>query len=291
VFRNEYCFDVDFDHQAIVAFCSLYSGDNLISLCVFDEMLLFVFIFSTVRIVIAKKKESHIESWPLDFRLGKSRRDSSVKVDDPNVKYGCLPQVTDDRWLQSMTGITGLCNQLFAVFSAVPVALVLNSSLLLGPMYSRKSFGLTHREFHLGKGNHRELPFSMFFDFQYFQDYWKAKKSLAVVESNWEDKNLSHCRNLKDQGYKYLTLYRPRWRPYADYEFTDVLLNASRIPSPIQPRAVINVKSVMGMMAMYDFYQSHKQGGDAPMPDPSKLKKVVYCYYYVCLFFLLYDRL
>ena len=251
-------------------------------------MLLFLFhvIIVTVWIAVAKKKEIHIEPWSLNFGLGKSRRDSSVKVDAPSMKYGCLPQVADDRWLQSMTGITGLCNQLFAVFSAVPVALVLNSSLLLGPMYSRKSFGLTHREFHLGKGNHRELPFSTFFDFQYFQDYWKAMKSLAVVESNWEDKNLSHCRNLKDQGYKYLTIYRPRWRPYADYEFKDILLNSSRIPSPIQPRAVLNVKSVMGMMAMYDFYQSYKQGGGAPMPDSSKLKKVVYCCYLflnVCL--------
>jgi hypothetical protein len=169
--------------------------------------------------------------------------------------HDCLPPVPGDNWLYSWTGITGLCNQLSAVYAAVPTALVLNASLIVGPMYSRKDFGLKHRDFHKIQSNHEVLPFSTFFDIAHYQQFWMRKRKLTIVDGDWSKGNRSHCAVFSQYGYKHQLLYRPRWQPFSDAEFVTSILNASRVPVPIPPRTVLQFKGVMGMMSLYDYYQ------------------------------------
>lgn len=82
-------------------------------------------------------------------------------------------------WFLGRINFGGLCNSLFAVFSQVPIALLLKTSLVVSDMYSRKSFEDNWGDM---QTNHIQLPFSAFFDLPYFSSYWRAHGNLTVIE-------------------------------------------------------------------------------------------------------------
>ena len=93
---------------------------------------------------------------------------------------GCLPQENHNRWFLGETCVGGFSNQLFAIYSMVPTAIALNASLIFGEIATRHSFGHTWGEYASTK--HTWLNFHDFFDFPYFQSYWKLKRNLTIVE-------------------------------------------------------------------------------------------------------------
>ena len=71
----------------------------------------------------------------------------------------------------------GLCNQLFGVFGFAPLAVMYNASLIVGPLVSRESFS---SEYH--KAVWIDVPFSDFFDFEHFSNFWYKRHGLQVVD-------------------------------------------------------------------------------------------------------------
>ena len=86
----------------------------------------------------------------------------------------------EEHFLYASTWMAGLCNQLFQVLSYAQLARLAGcNTLVLGPMYSRKSF--QHSFSPLGAvDGHDVLPFSAFFDLQHYTEFW-AKRGLVVI--------------------------------------------------------------------------------------------------------------
>jgi hypothetical protein len=76
------------------------------------------------------------------------------------------------QWLLGETNPGGLSNQQFGIFSYIPFARMMKTNLIIGPVYSRRSFTTTFQ----GAVNSKiELPFSYLFDLNHYQRYWREK--------------------------------------------------------------------------------------------------------------------
>jgi hypothetical protein len=96
-----------------------------------------------------------------------------------NYQKKCVPlaKTSTNIWLLGDSGSSGLCNQLFGVFSYIPVAKLFNASgLVVGELYSRHGFDGAHSR------SWSKLPFSWFFDWEYFKSYWK-NEGLDMIEN------------------------------------------------------------------------------------------------------------
>lgn len=141
--------------------------------------------------------------------------------------------------------MNGLSNQLFGIYSYVPVALLWNVSLVLGDVYSRDSF-----ENAMGKyEGWNSLPFSDFFDFTHFQESW-AKRGLAVIELSTFNKSCVAS------AYKTFTIDRePHFWPNKDLVMNK-MLDLSHIPLPVPDRSVLQFDALRPKFtAIYNFWK------------------------------------
>lgn len=155
-------------------------------------------------------------------------------------------------YLYGESPVTGLCNQISAVYTFLPVAILLKASLILAPLYSRSSFEITMREFDFAPGGKIVLPFHEMFDKVSFLAL-SSDLRVSLIDYN---ENLTTCITSDDVwNSKYVhTVQRTRWRSSTDVQILDMVnksgLNEKRA---IQPQVIIRIKSISKMLGFYNF--------------------------------------
>ena len=187
--------------------------------------------------------------------------------------YNCttIPRTRHNRWMHAVSQQTGLCNQLFGVYSYLAAAFYFNSSLIVGDIYSRTSFDL---EWPLPRSAWTSLPFSSFFDWYHFSNYWKVRGVEMIEYRQYE-----HCPELPERLRPVpLIRYPPSW-PF-DFATKMKMLAFNNVSNPLPENIVINLISHQNFVTfgfLYEFpallmdvYQSLQ-----PAPLLSKFIRVI----------------
>ena len=160
----------------------------------------------------------------------------------------CSASVTQDllqkKWLLADNMPGGFCNQLFGMYSYVPLARLLNVSVIVGPVYSRKSFTMTYDEFLL---NYIKLPFSAFFDVNHFTQYW-ASKGVRVLDK----RTFAGCLNKT----AIVPIVRPQFFCFNDDAIFSMVSQSNVTIADLAPGDGVQVVGHKGLMAFYDHLQS-----------------------------------
>eukprot|EP00598_Pedospumella_elongata_P011167 CAMPEP_0185016420 /NCGR_PEP_ID=MMETSP1098-20130426/100359_1 /TAXON_ID=89044 /ORGANISM="Spumella elongata, Strain CCAP 955/1" /LENGTH=405 /DNA_ID=CAMNT_0027545613 /DNA_START=240 /DNA_END=1457 /DNA_ORIENTATION=+ len=141
--------------------------------------------------------------------------------------------------------MNGLSNQLFGIYSYVPVALLWNMSLIVGDVYSRDSFQNAMAKYE----GWNSMPFSSFFDFDHFQTTW-LKRGLAVLELAQFEKACGY------EKYQSLTVTRePAFWPNKDLVINQMLEKAE-ISLPLPDYTVLQFDALRPKFtAMYNYWK------------------------------------
>jgi hypothetical protein len=160
-----------------------------------------------------------------------------------------MPNVENNRWFIGEQTFGGLCNQLFGIYSYVPTARLLNASLIVGDMYSRTDFENTYE---ITYKSQEILPFSYFFDWDYFKNYWVAR-GLSVIEYH----EVADCLNSTS---KILKFKREAFYARSDQDIYGMLENSGiSVPIPeVEEEQVFTVDFKWKMVAFYNNWQSNK---------------------------------
>lgn len=148
-------------------------------------------------------------------------------------------------WVKGENAMNGLSNQLFGIYSYVPVALLWNVSLIVGDVYSRDSFQNAMAKYE----GWNSLPFSSFFDFDHFQTTW-IKRGVAVLELRQFEKACGF------EKYQHLTVTRePAFWPNKDLVINQ-MLEQSEISLPIPDHTVLQFDALRPKFtAMYNYWK------------------------------------
>ena len=169
-------------------------------------------------------------------------RESSI------TKIGCLPNENKNRWLLGDVTVGGFTNQLFGIFSMVPTALLLNSSLIFCEVSTRHSFEHSWGEYSQKK--HIWLPFHYFFDWNYFQSYWKKKRNLVIVQKH----AVASC--LKILHSNFTVIPKQQFFGHSDKMIID-LVQSVNISIPISSKyKLLTIGGETKMTAFYSYWQS-----------------------------------
>eukprot|EP01036_Dinobryon_divergens_P028025 gene28025-36907_t len=167
----------------------------------------------------------------------------------------CLPTTESNRWLLGETIIGGLCNQLFGVYSIIPMARLLHADgVVVGPMHSRfDNYEVDYKEV---QKRHRAVPFSSFFDWQHLKRFWAAR-NLTLLE--WHVVP-NHCLS-PGPNIEMVKFKRPRFYSFSDAEIAQMAAKSGHplpLPSPGGPEArqLVSVESEWKMQAFYNNWQS-----------------------------------
>ncbi len=209
-------------------------------------------------------------------------------------------------WLLAETTVTGLSNQLTAVYSYIPTALLFNTNLLLGCMYSRKNFEITMRQFDAEPNGKKVMSFRDFFDWGAFKQGWRdvsGGKAIAdmadlllidlfndsnINNGNDNSSNLAssakllsstptlqqqqpqYCLPAPDSAF-YKDIKRTRWRSASDDELL-AMANASNVSVPLQAPSIVRFASKFKMMALYNFERGNAST-TAAMPAEALIRR------------------
>ena len=159
----------------------------------------------------------------------------------------CLPEETRNRWFLEELFVGGFTNHQFSIYSMVPVALLLNSSLIAGPIITRKSFADTWDQF--SKGGGKLIPFSYFYDWTHFSTYW-SKRNLAVVEKH----TMRECL----QSLNFSVIHRKEFFYKTDKEILSYVYECN-IPVPIPNNyTMLSLGGSHKLVSLYNYWQSDK---------------------------------
>jgi hypothetical protein len=205
-------------------------------------------------------------------------RGNPIFVDTDNCRSLISTEMSQTQWLLGETNPGGLCNQLFGIFSYIPFARLMKTNLIIGPVYSRRSFTTTFNEFIISK---IELQFSYLFDLNHYQRYWK-EKGIQIVESHTIDKCLNRSAILIAQ--------RPRFFSLSDSELMD-MMKKSNIALPLVGKGTgIRVEENCRFTALYNHLQAgHSRQTISGSPN-IHLQQVIYlklCCLNLCLISIL----
>ena len=148
-------------------------------------------------------------------------------------------------WVKGENAMNGLSNQLFGIYSYVPVALLWNVSLIVGDVYSRDSFQNAMAKYE----GWNSMPFSSFFDFDHFQTTW-LKRGLTVLELAQFEKACGF------EKYQSLTVTRePAFWPNKDLVINQMLEKAE-ISLPLPDYTVLQFDALRPKFtAMYNYWK------------------------------------
>jgi hypothetical protein len=167
-----------------------------------------------------------------------------IFLDTDNCRSLISTEMLQRQWLLGETNPGGLCNQLFGIFSYIPFARLMKTNLIIGPVYSRRSFTTTFNEF---INSNIELPFSYLFDLKYYQRYWK-EKGIQIVESHTIDRCLNRSA--------FLITQRPRFFSFSDSQLMD-MMKKSNIALPLVGKGTgIRVEENCRFTALYNHLQA-----------------------------------
>lgn len=148
-------------------------------------------------------------------------------------------------WVKGENAMNGLSNQLFGIYSYIPVAMLWNVSLIVGDVYSRDSFQNAMAKYE----GWNSMPFSSFFDFDHFQTTW-IKRGIAVLEISQFEKACGF------EKYQSLTVTRePAFWPNKDLVINQ-MLEKSEISLPVSDYTVLQFDALRPKFtAMYNFWK------------------------------------
>ena len=169
-------------------------------------------------------------------------------------------EMTSKPWLISEHVPGGFCNQLFGVFSTAPIAKLIGANLILGPLFSRRSFQTSYEDF---TDNMVKLPYSAFFDVKHMRNFWHSR-GVEIVQKM----DVKACMNVNS----IVTIWKPRFFSYSDAEIMQVIETNWTLPFP--PGAGVLFTNEHSMTAFYDHLQSGRNliiKGDEDVEDiPNK---------------------
>jgi hypothetical protein len=169
---------------------------------------------------------------------------SIFRVDSNECSALVTQELRKEKWLLADNMPGGFCNQLFGIYSYVPLARLLNVGVIVGPVYSRKSFTVTYDEFLL---NYIKLPFSAFFDVSHFAQYW-AYKGLRVL-----DKRIyAGCLNKT----AIVPIVRHQFFCFKDDAILRMVNQSNVTIADLAPGDGVQVVGHKGLMAFYNHLQS-----------------------------------
>ena len=148
-------------------------------------------------------------------------------------------------WLLSDTSPGGFCNQLFGVFSAIPVAKLLNANVIVGPIFSRRSFTAVYGKF---TETMVRLPYSAFFDFKHFQNFWYLR-GVKVVQKI----DVKECMNMS----AVIPLRKPRFFSYSDAQIMGIVRENHTLP--LHRGVGVQFIEHHSMTAMYNNLQNGRE--------------------------------
>lgn len=142
--------------------------------------------------------------------------------------------------------MNGLSNQIFGIYSYIPVALLWNVSLIVGDVYSRRTFDKAMAKY---DESWVGLPFSNFFDFPHFAETW-AKRGVTMMEHR------QYAESCIASSYKVLTVQRePSFWPNKD-QVINKMLEKAEIPLPIPNNTVVQFDAQRPKFtAIYNFWK------------------------------------
>jgi hypothetical protein len=148
-------------------------------------------------------------------------------------------------WVVAENAMNGLSNQLFGIYSYIPVAILWNVSMVVGPVYSRPSF---KQEVQKYKG-WNAVPFSQFFDWNFFVESW-LPMGVHMVEQN------IFKRSCLIKSLEVKTVVRePHFWPNKDL-IINQMLSKSSIPLPITEGSLIKFdEKYPKFTALYNYWK------------------------------------
>ena len=159
----------------------------------------------------------------------------------------CMPEENRNRWFLGELFVGGFTNQQFGILGMVPVAQLLNSSLIVGPISTRKSFAHTWDQF--SGGIHDWIPFSYFYDWTHFSTYW-SERNLAVVEKH----TVRECL----LGLNFSIIHRKEFFRRTDRQILKYVRD-SNITVPIPSNyTMLTIQGSCNLISLYDNWQSQK---------------------------------
>ena len=160
----------------------------------------------------------------------------------------CLPEENRNRWFLGELYVGGFTNQQFGILSMIPVAQLFNSSLIVGPISTRKSFAHSWDQFSK-RGMNYWIPFSYFYDWAHFSTYW-SKRNLTVVEKHTVSKCLL--------GLNVSVIHRKECFRHTDERILKYVSD-SNIPIPIPSNyTMLTIGGSYKLISLYDNWQSNK---------------------------------
>lgn len=162
----------------------------------------------------------------------------------------CTPlpnDVSNESWLLTETQASGLCNQIVSVFSFVPVAKLLGANVVVAPMFSRHTFE-EHWPFPVI--NWSPVSFSLFYDWPYFQQYWRMHHNLTAIEqSSFE----ARCESGL-QSNAVLNVTRNPVYGAANRAQIHRMLERSQVTLPLPPNSIVQISAQIKFMTLYNFW-------------------------------------
>lgn len=94
-------------------------------------------------------------------------------------EYICkdLPETPTNTWIIAENAMNGISNQLFGVYSFIPMAMIWNVSLIVSGIYTRRSFE-TKPQKYVGWDLQ---PFGEYFDWEHFKRHWYEHAGIVAV--------------------------------------------------------------------------------------------------------------
>jgi hypothetical protein len=174
----------------------------------------------------------------------------------------CGPKVIqgDDnscRWLYGEVPVTGLTNQINTIYMLLPLARLFNSSLILSPLYSRRNFEITMRQYDKDPACRDRLTFSQMIDMDSFLAL-AGHFGVRVQQQHQGPFAFTDC--LEDNVFVNQFVHsvqRAQWRAMDDLSLLSQLQQSGYYRSPIAQNCphVIRIKSISKLLGIYSFYQ------------------------------------
>lgn len=177
------------------------------------------------------------------------KENSNVHVMNSKSPFNCydLPTTNTDIWLKAESRPTGLCNQLFGIYSFIPVAMLLNASLIISDVFSRHSF---ENRWPIPSSGWSKVPFSNIFDWEYFHNYW-LRYGINTVEGKFYERCLSVY--YKSNYTLRQIVRRPEFFPVNSDRILQ-MVHDSNISVPIPNRTILALSSQHGFITMFNFW-------------------------------------
>lgn len=155
-----------------------------------------------------------------------------------------LDELLQNPWLIVRHNSGGFCNQLFGMYSSIPLARLIGTNIILGPMRTRKSFTAALSD--TNDDMTVMLPYSSFFNISVHREHW-ARKNLQIVEYE----KFVECVNLS----AIVPLNKPRFFSFSDKDLLS-MVNTSKCSLPFSPGVGVEVVGGHGMTSLYNHLQS-----------------------------------